>query len=126
MSDGFLFDFAPPPVDVRTTSPTGVQLPVSGSCEASRYSSQLGAQKAAATRGEDTRRYLEFLATAGMATDENAADQLGLRRSSICSIRNAVMRARRVIACGHRMGGAGVNITLWRLTTREERESWGK
>jgi len=88
MSDGFLFDFAAPVADVRTTSPTGV--PVSGRTPTARRASQSGALAVGPTFSIRQRRYLQLLAQQGPLTDQAAAAALAWQLCSVNSVRAAL------------------------------------
>jgi hypothetical protein len=65
-----------------------VTLPVSGRTPGARHASSTGAQVAALTRGDATRRYLALLREGGPLSDHEAARMMGCGTSSINSIRN--------------------------------------
>jgi len=97
-----------------TTTPS---LPFSGSCVQSRHASYQGAVDASARAGRQTRRYLGFLAACGAygATDWEAAEALGVERTTINARRNELVRLGRVVAGGFRPGPTGVRNTVWTL-----------
>src|SRR3954470_6262511 len=98
-------------------------LPFSGSTPLSCHHSASAAMDAAKTRGIETRRYLDLLATAPAVgfSDHEAAKALGLGLSSINSIRNGVALlvwpADRVERNPTR---PNIKRTCWRLASPEE------
>lgn len=69
-----------------------VNKPVSGRTSRSRHSSATGAQAAASVHGARTLAYLALLGRhADGLNDDTAGRLLGIYRTSVCSIRNAVM-----------------------------------
>jgi len=86
------FDFAPPPpVDPRSTSPTGEALelpPINGSTTASRHASYTGALHALETRSANIERLREVWREP--RTMNEVHDITGLPLSSICSLKSAI------------------------------------
>lgn len=104
-------------------------LPWSGSNQASRHSSQRGAAQAAESLEDKRAALLAFLRRWRRATDEQIETSLEFRRSSVCSIRNSLVRDGFVVADGnrkfHRIEGGKLRSkthTYWRPTTERERE----
>lgn len=96
--------------------------PVSGRTSRARHSSATGAQAAAVVHGARTLTYLERLARAGAdgLNDFAAAELLGVFRTSINSIRHAVMVAGLVEETGAfdlaRFGSRATRRQRYRLT----------
>lgn len=70
-----------------------VSLPVSGLTPAARHASASGAQAAGKGQSGRTRAYLRMLAEHGPCNDMEASALLGCYRTSINSIRHALMYA---------------------------------
>lgn len=79
-------------------------LPFSGSTIQSRHASHAGAEDAKDRALPQTLRYLAYLRARGEqgATDAEAAEALGLQRSSINARRSVLMREGLVVSGGHR------------------------
>lgn len=88
-------------------------LPFQGRTPTSRHTGYRAARAEAPKRETKTARYLSWLCAVGKATDEGAAEALGYRISTICSIRNALVRQRKVEALGEAPGSCGVAVTIW-------------
>jgi hypothetical protein len=97
------------------------ELPFSGSTPQSRHASYLGALAATRTAESKRAQYWHFLKTHGPATDEEAEIALHMKRSSVCSTRDYLVKHGLVTACEEfRRGCSGVKLSLWRLTTDDE------
>jgi RIO-like serine/threonine protein kinase len=91
-------------------------LPFSGKTPRSRNNSYRAAVSASSTRVAKRLRYLAWLKSVKQATDQGAAEALGLPLSSICSIRNSLVDHGLVTAIGDAMGAYGKRITVWSAT----------
>jgi hypothetical protein len=81
-----------PVFDFTTLYDVSVTLPVSGETPIAQHCSSYGAQVAARSRGALATAYLQLLASAGHEglSDDEAANALGRRLSSINSTRNGL------------------------------------
>lgn len=90
-------------------------LPFSGITSQSRHASHAGAENAAPRALSQTVRYLQTLkARPHGLTDAEAADLLGLQRSSINARRVPLVKAGLVVPDGFREGTSGVKNTVWK------------
>jgi hypothetical protein len=92
------------------------QLPFSGSTQQSRHASRAGAEDAAPRALSQSIRYLSLLKMRPQGcTDAEAADLLGLERSSINARRVPLVKAGLVVADGFRLGPTGkIKNTVWK------------
>ena len=94
-----------------------LSLPFSGATPMSRHRSWQAAQEAAKTRVGKSLRYLELLAEAGPRglSDHETAAATGWPLSSVCSIRNGVIKAG-LVEAGDRVSVSpwGREVTTWR------------
>ena len=90
-------------------------LPFSGRAPIARQCSYQGAQDAAGRALSQLQRYLRLLAD-GPRTDRQAADALGLERTSINARRNLAVNRAWVEAMGSEPGPWGIANTRWGLT----------
>lgn len=96
-----------------------VSLPISGKTPRARHASFTGARMAAARRGEKTLQYLALLAVTPLS-DNQAAPLVGVGLSSICSIRNACVRAGLVQDSGTD------EVVVWPGDRMTRRVKWGR
>ena len=90
-------------------------LPFSGSGPQSSHASRCGAEDAAPRALNQTVRYLSLLKSRPQGcTDAEAADLLGLERSSINARRRPLVTAGLVYADGFRPGSTGIRNTIWK------------
>lgn len=91
-------------------------LPFSGLTPQSAHASRAGAEDAAARALPQTVRYLALLKSRSQGcTDAEAADLLGLERSSVNARRVPLVKAWLVYADGFRPGPTGkVKNTVWK------------
>jgi len=82
------------------------------------HSSYRGALHAGSRRGEKVRCVFAAYAEAGEPglLDEEVASRCGLPRSSVCSLRGALMDAGLVARVGERLGSYGVVVNAYGLT----------
>jgi hypothetical protein len=88
-------------------------LPFQGATPRSRHTGYKAALAEAPKRETKTARYFAWLCAVGQATDEGAAEALGYRISTICSIRNGLVRQLKVAPLGEARGSCGVAVTIW-------------
>lgn len=95
-------------------------LPFSGAIQQSRHASYQGAEAAKDRAPSQVLRYLALLAQRypdGL-TDQEAADLLGLERSTINARRGQAMAADLIRADGSRPGKYDCDNTVWTLAIR--------
>jgi hypothetical protein len=92
---------------------TEPSLPFSGREPLARQHSYLAAQAASRTRGPKLQAMIDFFKTHRQCTDEGLAEGLFLPRSSVCSLRNALVDRGQVRAVGRTTGRWGHAITIW-------------
>lgn len=97
-------------------------LPYSGSTPQSRATSRAAAAQACEHRGEQTRRYIlalraaPYFAGRNGLTDHEAAEVIRVPLSSICSIRNALVKRGEVVATDEtRLSPFGRVCVVWRV-----------
>lgn len=94
-----------------------LSLPFSGAFPISRQRSAQAAQVASDTRVTKTMAYLQLLADAGDhgLSDHETAGLTGWRLSTVCSVRNGVVRAG-LVGPGDRVGISpyGLKLTTWK------------
>jgi hypothetical protein len=91
-------------------------LPFSGTVPLSRHTSRAGADDAAPRALSQTVRYLRLLKDRPHGlTDAQAAQQLGIERSSVNARRAVLVKADLVFAAGTRLGPTGkVHNVVWK------------
>jgi len=93
---------------------------VSGRSPEARQCSYLGAVDAQGRAARQRDAYVALLGERGPLTDQEAADLMGVERSSINARRNELGEL--VTNAGRKMGQRGSPNTLWRLTSRGRAE----
>jgi hypothetical protein len=90
-------------------------LPFSGITPQSRHTSRAGAEQAAPRAYSQAVRYLALLKHRGVLglTDNEAAEILSLRVTSITARRVPLVKADLVKPCGFRKGPTGVKNVVW-------------
>lgn len=88
-------------------------LPFSGVTPTSRHCSYLAAKAATATRFDKTARYLGYLKMHDGKSDWEAATYFDLPLSSICSIRNNLVKRNLVYPSGIGTSPYGRRVSLW-------------
>jgi len=89
-------------------------LPFSGVTPTSRHTSYLAAKAAAPKRASKSASYLGWLKVVGSATDHEAQARFGWPMSSVCSIRNGLMKRDLVGPCGMTLGPFRCQVTKWK------------
>ena len=87
---------------------------ISGRSPEARHNSYLGAKSAQKRVSRQHREYLSLLAERGPLTDQQAADLMGVERTTINARRNEL--GQRVEKVGRTMGRHGTPNTRWGLT----------
>lgn len=105
-------------------------LPWQGVGSGAAHSSREGALQAAETRDDKREQLLAYVRRRGRVTDEQLELALNFRRSTVCSVRNGLVRDGWICQDGHhvftRVEGGRLRKkthTQWRATTDDERES---
>lgn len=98
---------------MTTSAPT---LPFNGTTTQSRHASYLGAKAAEPRAGSQSERYLNLLRSTGGLTDAEAAERMGIERTSINARRAYFVKKGVVVPDGYRENvESGVKNTVWRL-----------
>ncbi len=96
---------------------TGLPFAFHGLTPQSRHTSYQGAQDAAPRAANQQVRYLAYLRLRGAqgATDREAAEYLGLERTSVNARRSELVKAGLVVPGGFRRGPTGIKNVAWKL-----------
>lgn len=96
---------------------TQTDLPYSGVTSQSRHASYTGAVDAQPRAASQIVRYLQLLKSHPQGcTDREAAEALGLERTSINARRAMLVKAQLVYPDGFRAGSTGAKNTVWKAT----------
>lgn len=88
-------------------------LPFQGSTPQSAHTSRAGAEDAAPRALSQTVKYLAILKAYGGTTDREAADLMGIERTSVNARRRPLVTAGIVVPKGFRQGPTGVKNVVW-------------
>jgi hypothetical protein len=92
-------------------------LPFSGSTPQSRHTSRAGAENAAPRALNQTLKYMAALkARPNGLTDFEAAEVLGIERTSVNARRRPLVKAGLVVTGGFRRGPTGIKNVIWKAT----------